>query len=128
MTTHEKALEKACMALIDVDPTMSGYHQTHIDVKRKYAEAAITAYLSALLPEDAADLVAKMTSEYFRHEMQHLRSSSEIDRLFQQAASLIQSQAARIAELERERDGWFQATKNVLETGSIVPMPEQRHD
>ena len=58
--------------------------------------------LSTITPAEVGGLVAELRDEDFRHEMQHLRSSSEIDRLFQAAASLIQSQAARIAELEAE--------------------------
>lgn len=63
------------------------------------ARHALTA-----MPAEVCGLVAELRDEDFRHEMQHLRSSSEIDRLFQAAASLIQSQASRIAELEAENE------------------------
>lgn len=45
MTLSTQRLEKACRALIDADPTMSGYHASHIEAKMKYARAAISAYL-----------------------------------------------------------------------------------
>lgn len=78
------------------------------DWERNAAAIAIAVNaLSTVTPAEVGGLVAELRDEDFRHEMQHLRSSSEIDRLFQAAASLIQSQAAestadkaRIAELE----------------------------
>ncbi len=78
-------------------------------------QSIITAYLNALPSVDVGDLVESLIVD---GETRNDYCPWAVKR---QAASLIQSQAARIAELERERDGWFQATKNVLETGSLVP-------
>ena len=42
-----KSLEAVARALIDADPSVEGYHQTHISMKLPDARAAITAYLQA---------------------------------------------------------------------------------
>ena len=36
-------VERVARALIDADSTMEGYHESHIEAKRKYACAAIKA-------------------------------------------------------------------------------------
>jgi hypothetical protein len=69
---------------------------------KETVEAAITAYLSALPAGEVRELVSDLRDEDFRHEMQHLRSSSEIDRLFMQAATTITSLSARIEAVEAE--------------------------
>lgn len=73
-----------------------------VGVSRQALDELIAAYeaLSTIAPAEVGGLLAELRDEDFRHEMQHLRSSSEIDRLFQAAASLIQSQAARELALE----------------------------
>lgn len=91
MTTHEKALEAARKAV----KATAIYNPTG-DVST-LADPAIRTYLSALLPEDAAGLVEPLSMSMF------LSPSDMIARLLTDrasAATLIQSQAARIAELE----------------------------
>jgi hypothetical protein len=44
-------IEVAARALIDSDPCVSGYHQTHIDMKTPYAKAAIAAIVDRLKAE-----------------------------------------------------------------------------
>jgi len=39
----EEMVERVARALIDADSTMEGYHESHIEAKRKYACAAIKA-------------------------------------------------------------------------------------
>jgi hypothetical protein len=47
MTYNDLAKKVAC-ALIDADPTMSGYHETHIAVKLPSARAAMAVIAEAL--------------------------------------------------------------------------------
>lgn len=63
-------------------------------------EAAIRAYLSASLPADAAELVERLRAFAAGCRGSMWQSRDETIRLCDEAASLIQSQAARIAELE----------------------------
>lgn len=55
---NEKALEAAAKALIDRDPTISGYHPSHIEAKKADAEEAIRAYLTASDAEREPDFWA----------------------------------------------------------------------
>lgn len=41
-------IERVALALIDADPSVEGYHESHIEAKRKYARAAIAAHIAAL--------------------------------------------------------------------------------
>lgn len=86
MTTREKAFETAWDSL----PRGSTL------IARDSLRGAIAAYLSALLPEDVAGLVERLRegSGYDADGFRALRDDAD------QAASLIQSQAARIASLE----------------------------
>lgn len=86
MTTHEKALRAGARAWLDT--TGPGTDPL---------EDAIAAYLSALLPEDVAGLVERLRSEVAE---QRAMGEPMDGYLVEQAASLIQSQAARIAALE----------------------------
>lgn len=112
MTTHEKALEAAAMAIRsdiwerEPNPTTERYLADLRQQAKDQAETAITAYISALLPEDAAGLVERLRSAHDRFAiLDGVDNDGLCDVL--EAASLIQSQAAgwaadkaRIAELE----------------------------
>ncbi len=114
MTTHEKALEGACKALIDADPTMSGYHQTHIDVKRKYAEAAITAFLSTLLSGDAGELVGRLQAVADENETSLFRGEVAT---IGEAAALITALVASNAEkdvLIAKKDAALEPFENAM--------------
>lgn len=94
MTTHEKALEaarKAVKATAIFNPTG--------DVST-LADPAIRAYISALLPEDVAGLVERLR----QYEGRQWETTACYNGTRDEAASLIQSQAARIAELEAENE------------------------
>lgn len=91
-------------------------------LNEKALEAAWNSFLreggtleNAIRTGDYAGLVTDLTCEDYRHEMQHLRSSAEIDRLFQQAATAI---AALVAERDafkrmcRENYDAFSAMRN----------------
>lgn len=98
MTLDSKALEAA-------HESYSTHGQTG-DLRRQrisddLMSAVISAYLSALPAGEVGELVADLRDEDFRHEMQHLRSSSEIDRLFMRAATTLLSLSARCGEMER---------------------------
>lgn len=45
MTDHngESMRERIARAMIDADPSMSGYHETHIAAKMPYVDAVLTA-------------------------------------------------------------------------------------
>lgn len=100
MTTHEKALEAAAKAIRsdiwerEPNPTTERYVADLRQQVKDQAEAAVAAYISALLPEDAAGLVERLESHMGKQDIPVLLADCR------QAASLIQSQAARIAELE----------------------------
>ncbi len=66
-----------------------------VGVSRQALEELIAAYeaLSTATPPDVAGLVAELEDENYRHELQHLRSWQEIDRLFQQAATALRLSA-----------------------------------
>lgn len=97
MTTHEKALEAAWAV----------YHGSTNDQRGALADA-ITAYLSALLPEDAAGIVRLLGALAVDFECDDERAAKDtVDR----AVSLIQSQAARIAELEAGLDPFDDASE-----------------
>ena len=66
-----KSLEAVARALIDADPSVEGYHQTHISMKLPDARAAITAYLQAeaergmrMMPREATEA---MVDAYVDH-------------------------------------------------------------
>lgn len=89
MTTHEDALRAAFKAV----PDEWNCRKSHLEV----IENCIAAYLSALLPEDVAWLAEPLSMSMF------VSPNDMIARLLADrtsAASLIQSQAARIAEME----------------------------
>lgn len=85
---NEKALEVAIDACVTDLPDGGA----EIDIQR-----AIAAYISALLPEDAAGLVDRLLS---MPTCSCAGDGTEDPNPYKQAASLIQSQGARIAELE----------------------------
>lgn len=92
MTTREKALEAA------QEEFAAQMGDTGTDrVPSKALNLAIAAYFAALLPEDSAGLVDALTRAQAKADDNELPA---IKALFQRSASLIQSQAARIAELE----------------------------
>lgn len=44
MTDHNESMrERIARAMIDADPSMSGYHETHIAAKMPYVDAVLTA-------------------------------------------------------------------------------------
>lgn len=91
MTTHEKALEAAHTVYERFG--QSGDLKT-ARTSNDRLMAIIHAYNAALLPEDAAGLVERMESHMGKQDIPVLLADCR------QAASLIQSQAARIATLE----------------------------
>lgn len=44
MSIREKMVDAACRALIDLDPTMFGYHEIHIESKRAAVDAVLNAF------------------------------------------------------------------------------------
>ena len=70
----------------------------------------IRAHFSALPAGEVGELVAELRNETFRNELQHLRSSVEIDRLFQQAATARSALSAEHGEMEQALE-WYQDVK-----------------
>lgn len=71
---------------------------------------------------DYAELVADLTCEDYRHEMQHLRSSAEIDRLFQQAATAISLLVAK------RNSPWTDVTPHCAEYLAAITRAETAED
>lgn len=107
MTTHEKALEAAWEA----------WDEAQTDPGHVPLPIAIAAYLSALLPEDVAGLVERLRyaenvaindSHAAQNELaciddehdQYDDDRAKLRSAVEETISLIQSKAARIAELE----------------------------
>ena len=118
MTPHEKALRALAQAydredaaqrgepdpwMLD-DPGDIGDSDTWVSERLACAQVAADAFLSALLPEDTAGLVNRLREEAMRlsgRSLDHGCADSGIAaNVADDAASLIQSQAARIAELK----------------------------
>ena len=59
--------------------------------------------LSTITPAEVGGLVAELRNPDFRGSMQHLRSAGEIDRLFQQAAAILEAQAAELTAMEKSQ-------------------------
>jgi hypothetical protein len=104
MTTHEKIADiigyhMASLVSGNNQPDMSGDPRArlHAHVRRRFDDACreaagkIVAYVFALLPEDAAGLVERLRD---------MGGGDHAVATCHEAASLIQSQAARIASLE----------------------------
>lgn len=95
MTTHEKALDAAQIAFQE-------RYELGCDLDQ--IELVVSAYLSALLPEDVAGLVEWLRDESIRLSGRSLdygcADSGIAANVADEAVSLIQSQAARIAGLE----------------------------
>lgn len=87
MTTHEQALEAAQIAFQE---------RYELGCDTDQIELVVSAYLSALLPEDVAGLVERLR----QYEGRQWETTACYNGTRDEAASLIQSQAARIAELE----------------------------
>lgn len=81
--------------------------------------ALVEGRRSALPAGEVGELVAELRNEAFRHELQHLRSSVEIDHLFQKAATALTSLSARIEALE---DALEHVTELLVDTWHVV-MP-----
>lgn len=110
MTTHEQALRALAQAYdredaaqrgepdpwsLD-DPGDIGDSDTWVSERLACAQVAAEAFLSALLPEDVAGLVERLR----QYEGRQWETTACYNGTRDEAASLIQSQAARIAELE----------------------------
>ncbi len=110
MTTHEKALRALAQAYdredaaqrgepdpwnLD-DPGDIGDSDTWVSERLACAQVAAEAFLSALLPEDVAGLVERLR----QYEGRQWETTACYNGTRDEATSLIQSQAARIAELE----------------------------
>lgn len=64
--TRDELIEKMAQALIDADPSIDGYHETHVEAKRPYACAALSAIEEAgfwIAPVSASE---KMTYAAFK--------------------------------------------------------------
>jgi aromatic ring hydroxylase len=125
MNLNEKALEAGIdAALIRMNTegvSFAGFN--HDNIKSVFSAFA-SAYLSALVPADVSALVERLNVRWEATDEPTTRKINRFIRERKEAASLIQSQAARIAELERERETWFRAAKDALATGTVVPMTE----
>jgi len=110
MTTHEQALRALAQAYdredaaqrgepdpwnLD-DPGDIGDSDTWVSERLACAQVAAEAFLSALLPEAVAGLVERLR----QYEGRQWETTACYNGTRDEAASLIQSQAARIAELE----------------------------
>lgn len=82
------------------DPGDIGDSDMWVSERLACAQVAAEAFLSALLPEDAAGLVERLR----QYEGRQWETTSCYNGTRDEAASLIQSQAARIAELEAGLD------------------------
>ncbi len=124
MTTHEKALEAAAKAIRsdiwerEPNPTTERYLADLRQQAKDQAETAIAAYISALLPGDAAGLVERLEKRPIEGEYVLQKWARERD----EAASLIQSQAAgwaadkaRIAELEAVLEPFVRFAEHIAE-------------
>ena len=87
MTTHEQALEAAQIAFQE---------RYELGCDTDQIELVVSAYLSALLPEDVAGLVERLR----QYEGRQWETTACYNGTRDEAASLIQSLTARIAELE----------------------------
>lgn len=114
MTTHEKALRALAQAYdredaaqrgepdpwsLD-DPGDIGDSDTWVSERLACAQVAAEAFLSALLPEDVAGLVERLR----QYEGRQWETTACYNGTRDEAASLIQSLTARIAELEAENE------------------------
>lgn len=110
MTTHEQALRSLAQAYdredaaqrgepdpwnLD-DPGDIGDSDTWVSERLACAQVAAEAFLSALLPEDVAGLVERLR----QYEGRQWETTACYNGTRDEAASLIQSQAARISALE----------------------------
>lgn len=108
MTTHEQALT-AFYEQVEVTSVGS----------IRNLDAGIAAYLSALLPEDAAGLVERLRAFAAGCRGSMWQSRDETIRLCDDAASLIQSQAAREQAL---MDALERVTELLVDTWRVL-MP-----
>lgn len=90
MTTHEKALQSG----------LEAYNKFECGSDVDHVRSIVAAYLSALLPEDAAGLVERLKSLVDAQIVDNLEYIRAADEAMSEAATLIQSYAARVAELE----------------------------
>lgn len=86
MGAHEKALEAG----------LEAYNKFECGSDVDHVRSIVAGYLSALLPEDAGSLISELCDAAYRNA----GPAGHQSRIEHRAASLIQSQAARIAELE----------------------------